>query len=691
MFFRLVEICEKITRKLTRRRPREALLEVHEFVPFFPHEIFSNEDAAKLATQLILEDFPKRSLKSVEIDDEIFGNPISSSIVKAVADLPSVVPDVTLLTLRKIEAENVIIDSEKEFTSFRDVDILIKSGCTLDEDFLEEASSILSESGCIIAREKTEIEVSHSLFELVARILIDTEIFHILRVKKLVVTPKKVVKITPDHNEWLTHLQDSLKDGNVLLYSQGDSSSGILGLVNCLRREFSGKLKCFFIDDKTALPFDIEVPFYKQQIAINHSINVFKNGKWGSYRHLQLQQEKAAKPQNDHCIAECPIKGDLSSIVWLQGHLSSSNQKLKNSQIKIQYASLNFKDVMLSLGTLQSSEELGFEFGGVDSDGKRIMGIARKGSAMATFYDSSHLIQWNVPDKWTLEDAATVPVVYFTVYFAFFVTTEIKRGQSILIHAGSGGVGQAAIQVAFAYGLEVFTTVSTDEKKNFLLEKFPQLKAENIGNSRDTTFERTVLCSTKGRGVDYVLNSLSEEKLQASIRCLANNGTFLEIGKFDIANRSNIHLGHFSKRIQFKAVFVEDLETHSDDMLKVHKLVEKDIKAGIVQPLSRKVFKASEAESAFRFMASGKHIGKVILKMRENATDIESLPLRVLPRVCCNPEESYIIVGGLGGFGIELAYWLIDRGCRKLILSSRKGITKNVQLARIRFGIFFYA
>lgn len=149
--------------------------------------------------------------------------------------------------------------------------------------------------------------------------------------------------------------------------------------------------------------------------------------------------------------------------------------------------------------------------------------------------------------------------MYGTVYSAFFLTTQIKRGKKILIHVGTGGVGLSAIRVALAYGLDVFTTVSTEDKKQYLIDTFPDLRAEQIGNSRDTSFEKMIMTITKGRGVDYVLNSLSEDKLQASIRCLGKGGHFLEIGKFDLANDTKIGLGHFLKEISFHAVLVDNL------------------------------------------------------------------------------------------------------------------------------------
>ena len=168
-------------------------------------------------------------------------------------------------------------------------------------------------------------------------------------------------------------------------------------------------------------------------------------------------------------------------------------------------------------------------------------------------------LTFNCPDDWTLAEAATIPAVYGTVYSAFFITAKIERGKSILIHAGSGGVGLAAIRVAFAYGLEVYTTVSTTEKKNYLLQEFPQLKEQNVGNSRDISFEKLVLTQTKGKGVDYVLNSLSAEKLHASIRCLGRGGKFLEIGKFDMANDTKIGLANFLKEISFHSIMLDKL------------------------------------------------------------------------------------------------------------------------------------
>lgn len=190
---------------------------------------------------------------------------------------------------------------------------------------------------------------------------------------------------------------------------------------------------------------------------------------------------------------------------------------------------------------------------------------------------------------------------------------------------------------------------------------------------------------TNGKGVDYVLNSLADDKLHASIRCLGRNGTFLEIGKFDLANDTKIGLGPFLKEISFRSVLADNLFTATgSDKHRVYDLVENDLRSGVIQPLHSTVFEVNELEKAYRYLSTGKHVGKVVLKIREDAFDECTVPIPAIPRIYCNSDLVYIIPGGLGGFGLELADWLVIRGARKLVLSSSRGITKTYQSYRIR-------
>lgn len=291
-----------------------------------------------------------------------------------------------------------------------------------------------------------------------------------------------------------------------------------------------------------------------------------------NFRNLQLKENSAAIPQIRHCYADYLVKGDLSSVSWIKGPLAGN--KLNKNVVRVNFASINQRDVALATGKLdvdtqsnryQKQASLGVEFSGVTDDGKRVMGIGMSGMALSTHYAADNALLWDVPDNWTLEEAATVPLAYFTIYRAFFFLSKISQAKTILIHTGAGGLSQAAIQVALSYGLKVFTTVGSQEKKDFLLKKFPQLEPACIGSSRDTTFGKTIRDGTNGKGVDFVLNTLSDDKLQLSVRCLTKNGTFLETGRHDIANRAKFNMGHFGKRISVKTVFFDELSLDSSE------------------------------------------------------------------------------------------------------------------------------
>lgn len=189
---------------------------------------------------------------------------------------------------------------------------------------------------------------------------------------------------------------------------------------------------------------------------------------------------------------------------------------------------------------------------------------------------------------------------------------------------------------------------------------------------------------TSGRGVDYVLNSLSDEKLLASVRCLAHGGNFVEIGRFDITNNSNLGLAPFAKELTFRSVFADNLVNMPVERKIIFELMQRDLQAGIIQPLHSTVFQVSEIEKAFRFLSTGKHMGKVMIQVREEEKAQMSLPIRVISKINCDPNMVYIIPGGLGGFGLELIDWLILRGARLLVLSSSRGVTTAYQQYRIK-------
>ena len=117
----------------------------------------------------------------------------------------------------------------------------------------------------------------------------------------------------------------------------------------------------------------------------------------------------------------------------------------------------------------------------------------------------------------------------------FFKVGNMKPGSTILIHSATGGIGLAALNLSLHYGCDIYVTVGTQEKREYLRKNYPQISDRHMGHSRDTSFEHMIKRETKSRGVDFILNSLSEDKLHASIRCLARGGQLMEIGKYDLA------------------------------------------------------------------------------------------------------------------------------------------------------------
>ncbi|XP_063924547.1 fatty acid synthase-like [Zophobas morio] len=305
---------------------------------------------------------------------------------------------------------------------------------------------------------------------------------------------------------------------------------------------------------------------------------------------------------------------------------------------------------------------------------------------ISSYFTSDPSSIWKIPESWTLEDAATVSVVYCTVIYALFMVGDMKPGSSILIHSVTGGIGLAALNVCLHYKCEIYVTVGTQEKRAYLKENYPQIPDNHIGNSRDTSFEQMIKTETRNKGVDIILNSLSEDKLQASIRCLAQGGKFMEIGKYDLANDSSLNLLFMEKEISYHGILFDVVFRNFKEMtsIVVKRLIE-GIGEGFVKPLPRALFSADEVEKSYKYMMTGKHIGKILIKLRNEEEDsVSTFHMMSNPRFHCDVRYTYVVIGGLGGVGLELGDWLVLRGARKLVLTSRSGIQTGYQQQRIQ-------
>ncbi|KAH7644723.1 fatty acid synthase-like protein 3 [Dermatophagoides farinae] len=478
--------------------------------------------------------------------------------------------------------------------------------------------------------------------------------------------------------------------------------TGIIGFINCLRLESPAAsiIRVLALSENFSCDNEFSTLSVPEEI-INKDLlfNIcHPNGNWGTYRFVSIDQKQEFCKQTQDAYVSQILAGDLSSLQWIQSPLSMQQQPttISNSTeivCDVYYSAVNFKDVVLATGKIIPGPEsalfdcmIGLEFSGRRNDtGERIMGmIPFKG--IATKITTFEKFVWSVPDEWSLEDAATIPVIYTTAYYSLVMRGHLKLEDTVLIHSAAGGVGQAALNICQHYRCEIFVTVGNDVKRQFLIEKF-NIADDHIFSSRDTNFEYKIKLMTKSRGVDVVLNSLTGDKLHASLRCLATNGRFLEIGKLDMQMNSMLGMFTFLQNISFHGIgldslFRDGLESKSfqNFFAEVSQCINDGIKNGVVKPIDRTVFEIDHIEQAFRHMINGKHIGKVLIRIRDEQDDLNKIiKVDALVKTWFDTEKVYIIAGGLGGVGLELIYWMILRGARKFMITSRSGIRSSFQ------------
>ncbi|KAI8426660.1 LOW QUALITY PROTEIN: hypothetical protein MSG28_005429 [Choristoneura fumiferana] len=425
-----------------------------------------------------------------------------------------------------------------------------------------------------------------------------------------------VFEVREDDFSWVEPLREALRRAEseelrVYVWSCA-AASGVLGLGTCLRREPGGdRLRVYYLPGAPAA-FDPEAAPYRAQAALDLAFNVLRGGVWGTHRHVPLDDPADAQLQVEHAYVNTLTRGDLASLRWRAAARERGPRPAGTDLCRVYYAPLNFRDIMLATGKLPpdalpgdlAGQEciLGLEFSGRSSAGKRVMGmVAAKGLATTVLADEGFM--WEVPAAWSLEEAATVPVAYATAYYALAVRGRMRRGDAVLVHAGTGGVGQAAIAIALHAGCSVYATVGTAAKRAFLRERFPELPDAHVGNSRDCSFEQLVLRRTRGRGVDLVLNSLAGPQLQASLRCLAVGGRFLEIGKLDLSANSPLGMAVLLKNTTVHGILLDallDARADSPEKAEVVRCVSEGIAAGAVRPLPATVYGDTQLEQAFR-------------------------------------------------------------------------------------------
>jgi NADPH:quinone reductase-like Zn-dependent oxidoreductase/acyl transferase domain-containing protein len=388
--------------------------------------------------------------------------------------------------------------------------------------------------------------------------------------------------------------------------------------------------------------------------------------------------------------------GLLNSLCFARDHLHTTPLEELQVEFEVKATGLNFKDLAIQLGMIPESA-MGLESAGVVTrvgsgvtcfkPGDRVFGFTYDGS-YATYGRGLQGTLVKVPENLSFAEAAIIPVVYVTAWACLYEIGDLAKRTSrgkkstVLIHAAAGGVGQAAIQLAQREGAEIFVTVGSIEKRDFL-EKTYGLPRDHIFSSRDLTFKDGVLRMTANRGVDIIINSLAGDALRATWELVAPFGAFAEIGITDIESNAQISMSTFARGVRFEAL--ELLYMWNTDPERLDYLWAGMIESVLSQHLDIKTpikrFAVSQIEDAMRLMQSAKHIGKLVIDY--HAEDVVRVVPPPRPAAKLAPDATYIVSGGFGGLGVEIIRWLVQAGAKNLIVPSRRGLADKASKALV--------
>ncbi|KAF3057128.1 Lovastatin diketide synthase LovF [Daldinia childiae] len=281
-----------------------------------------------------------------------------------------------------------------------------------------------------------------------------------------------------------------------------------------------------------------------------------------------------------------------------------------------------------------------------------------------------------------VHDASALSANFVTAYHSLVVVAKLSQGESILIHSGAGGTGQAAIQIAKTCGAQVFTTVSSPKKE--LINTLYDIPMDNILNSRDLSFADGIRRLTRNRGVDVVLNSLAGDALIASWECVASFGRFIEIGKKDIFSHNKLPMFQFARNVSFSAVDIAAMVREKPKLIRDSLVAISDLfNKGVLQlPSPVKAFPISQVEAAFRYLQTGANSGKVVVEVDPNDSVLAAVTH--ISSWTFSQDETFVIAGGLGGQGRSISKWMVSKGARNLVLLSRAGPRDDNSVGFIR-------
>ncbi|HEY0698493.1 MAG TPA: MDR/SDR family oxidoreductase, partial [Micromonospora sp.] len=294
--------------------------------------------------------------------------------------------------------------------------------------------------------------------------------------------------------------------------------------------------------------------------------------------------------------------------------------------------------------------------------GDRVMGLF---SGVGPISVTDHRLVCRMPGGWTFRQAAAVPVAYLTAYHGLVDLAGLRPGESVLVHAGTGGVGTAARQLARHLGAEVYTTAHPAKWDVLRADGLPDGR---LASSRTVDFERRFLEATGGAGVDVVLNSLAGEFVDASLRLLPRGGRFLEMGKTDVRSAADVAARH--PGVDYRAYDVRD--PGPDRIRSMLAELRELFDRGVLRPPPVAAWDIGRAPDALRHLGEARHIGKVVLDLPDEGPGGS-------PGHHWDRDRAVLVTGGLGWLGRLAARHLVSaHGVRRLVLLGRRAPAPDV-------------
>ncbi|WP_234380637.1 type I polyketide synthase [Streptomyces sp. CMB-StM0423] len=435
--------------------------------------------------------------------------------------------------------------------------------------------------------------------------------------------------------------------------------TALWGLARSAQAEHPGRIHLVDTDDhpdtRTHLPSALAHALTNPQLALHH-------GTAHTPLLTHLRDDPPLTPPADAGAwrLDTATPGTIESLQLLSHPEALAPLAPGTVRVSVRAAGLNFRDVLMALGMYPGEQIMGSEGAGVVTEvgagvtdlapGDRVLGLLPHSFGPLAVADRRMLAP--MPEGWTFAQAAAVPVVYLTAYYGLRDLGRLAKGDAVLVHAATGGVGMAAVQLARHWGADVYATASPP--KQGLLRELG-LPEERIASSRDLDFVERFRRASGGAGMNVVLNSLAREFVDASLELLPAGGRFVEMGKTDIRAAADVAERHPGVAYQAFDLMEAGPDRIREMLAEIVMLLESDV----LTPLPLRTWDVRRAPEAYRFMSQARHVGKIVLT-------VPAPP---------DPAGTVLVTGGTGALGAQVARHLATvHGVRHLLLTSRRGM-----------------